>query len=104
MNARREAHERLGGDYETRVLEPSPPAVGQEPWFADDPASRGDVPPGRTLVSPVSTGDRLWDELSAEDPDLAAWCAERWLGAHRRLLSGTTRPPSRLSVFRICGR
>ncbi len=85
MNARREAHERLCGAYETRVLEPSPPAVAQEPWFADDPVARGEVPAGRTLVSPVSSGDLRWEELSADDPDLAAWCSERWLGAHRRL-------------------
>jgi hypothetical protein len=27
----------------------------------------------------------LWDELTADDPQLAAWCADRWLGAYRRL-------------------
>jgi hypothetical protein len=67
------------------VLEPSPPAVLDEPWFADDPTERGELPAGRRLVSPVTTGDVLWDELAADDPDLAAWCAERWLAAHRRL-------------------
>jgi len=36
-------------------------------------------------VSPVGTGDLRWDDLAQDDPDLAAWCAERWLGAHRRL-------------------
>ena len=46
-NARQEAFERLGGRYEVRVLEPSPPAVDEEPWFADDPTARGDVPDGR---------------------------------------------------------
>lgn len=82
---RTEAFERLGGAYEVRVLEPSPPAVTEELWFADDPAARGEVPAGRTLVSPVSSGDQTWDELAAADGDLAAWCAERWLGAWRRL-------------------
>jgi hypothetical protein len=82
---RTEAFERLGGRYDVRVLEPSPPAVAEGPWFADDPAARGDVPAGRTLVSPVSSGDLTWDELARDDPDLAAWCADRWLGAWRRL-------------------
>ena len=85
MNARDEAYERLGGRYEVRVLEPSPPAVSEPPWFADDPTARGDVPPGRRLVSPVATGDLRWAELVAEDPELAAWCAERWLGPYRWL-------------------
>src|SRR3954449_7793727 len=82
---RTEAFERLGGRYEVRVLEPSPPAVAEGPWFADDPAARGEVPAGRTLVSPVSSGDRTWDEVARDDGDLAAWCADRWLGAWRRL-------------------
>src|SRR4051794_1178790 len=82
---RTEAFERLAGEYEVRVLEPSPPTVSAPPWFADDPAARDDVPAGRTLVSPVSSGDRTWDELACEDEDLARWCADRWLGPWRRL-------------------
>jgi hypothetical protein len=85
MNARVGAYERLGGRYEVRVLEPSPPTVSEPPWFADDPTARGDVPPGRRLVSPVSTGDLRWEDLAADDPELAVWCAERWLGSYRRL-------------------
>jgi len=102
VNARAEAAERLGGRFEVRVLEPSPPAVEAPPWFADDPAARGDVPEGRVLVSPVSTGDRLWDELASEDPELARWCAERWLGAYRRLGPAPERlVPSRLALHRL---
>ena len=85
MNPRAEAFERLGGAYDVRVLEPSPPAINQPPWFADDPTERGVVTPGGTLVSPVTTGDLLWDDLCVSDPDLSAWCAERWLGAWPRL-------------------
>src|SRR5690242_15622728 len=47
VNPRVEAFERLGGRYEVRVLEPSPPAVNSAPWYADDPVARGDVPAGR---------------------------------------------------------
>jgi hypothetical protein len=85
VNPRAEAFERLGGVYDVRVLEPSPPAVNRPPWFADDPTARGVVPPGRQLVSPVTTGDLLWDDLTGTDPGLADWCADRWLGSLRRL-------------------
>lgn len=85
MNPRAEAFERLGGAYDVRVLEPSPPAVNRPPWFADDPTARGVVPPGRQLVSPVTTGDVLWEDLASSDPALADWCGERWLGPLRRL-------------------
>ena len=85
MNARREAFERLGGCYEVRVLEPSPPAVDEPPWYADDPLARGQVADGAELVSPVSGGDLSWREVAGDDAELAAWCAERWLGPYRRL-------------------
>jgi hypothetical protein len=84
-NPRAEAEDKLGGDYEARVLEPSPPAV-TEPPYADDPVDPGEVPEGRELVSPVhNRGDHTWDEIAEEDPDLASWCADRWLGAWKRL-------------------
>ena len=85
MNPRAEAFERLGGAYDVRVLEPSPPAVNRPPWFADDPTARGTVIPGLSLVSPVTTGDLLWEELAAGNPSLADWCADRWLGPLHRL-------------------
>jgi hypothetical protein len=84
-NPRAEAEDKLGGDYEARVLEPSPPAV-TDPPYADDPVDPGEVPEGRELVSPVhNRGDHTWDEIAAQDPEIAAWCAERWLGAWKRL-------------------
>jgi hypothetical protein len=64
------------------VLEPSPPAVNDDPWWADDPTERGEVPPGRQLVSPVTMGDLLWSEVDGVDP---AWAAERWLGPYKAL-------------------
>ena len=84
-NPRAEAEDKLGGDYEARVLEPSPPAV-TDPPYADDPVDPGEVPEGRELVSPVhNRGDHTWDEIAAQDPDIAPWCADRWLGAWKRL-------------------
>jgi len=85
VNPRAEAEDKLGGDYEARVLEPSPPAV-TDPPYADDPTDPGEVPEGRELVSPVhNRGDLTWDQIAREEPDLAPWCAERWLGAWKRL-------------------
>jgi hypothetical protein len=84
-NPRAEAEDKLGGDYEARVLEPSPPAAGP-PDYSDDPVAPGEVPEGRELVSPVhNRGDLTWDQIVEQDPDLGPWCAERWLGAWKRL-------------------
>jgi hypothetical protein len=86
-NPRAEAQDMLGGDYEARVLEPSPPAVTEDPW-TDDPVDPGEVPEGRQLVSPVGhRGDLSWDEVIGLEKDLGAgpWAAERWLGAWKRL-------------------
>ena len=43
-------------------------------------------------------GDLLWDDLAADDAGLAAWCAERWLGACRRL---EPPPPPRCAATRV---
>src|SRR5256885_1672239 len=82
MNARREAWELLGGEYDVRVLEPSPPAVTTPPWYADDPLAG---PYGIKLVTPVTGLGRSWDDLARERPGIADFCAGRWLGAWRRL-------------------
>lgn len=84
-DARTEARQMVRGRFEPRVLEPSPPAVNAPPWYGDDPAARGDVPATRSLLSPVGTGDLTWDELCEREPGLAPFCAERWLGAYRRI-------------------
>jgi hypothetical protein len=75
----------VDGRYDARVLEPSPPTVSEPPWFADDPVGREDPPGAIPRVSPVGGADLRWEDLIAEDPALAGWCSERWLGAHRRL-------------------
>jgi hypothetical protein len=84
-NPRKEASDRLDGRYEARVLEPSPPAVHDEPWFADYPVAVNDAPEGRQVVSPVTNGDLLWRDLAEDGPALAEWCAERWLGPYKPL-------------------
>jgi len=85
MNARAEAELQLAGRCDVRVLEPSPPAVHEPPYFADDPVARGDGSDGRPLVSPVANGDRRWIDLAAKDERLAAWCRRHWLGPYARL-------------------
>lgn len=97
MNARAEAFERLGGRYDPRVLEPSPPTVTAPPWFADDPVARGEPQAGLPIVSPVATGDLTWTELVADAPELAPWAAERWLAAYPEL----TPPPAGLATTRV---
>ena len=86
VDARKEAFDQVGGRFDARVLEPSPPAVTVPPWFADDPvAPERARRPGLPLLGPVSSADLTWDDLTRDEPDLADWCAARWLGAYRRL-------------------
>lgn len=63
---RSDALEHVSGAYDVRVLEPSPPAVNEPPWLADDPVAIGDPRPERPVVSPIPTGDVLW-EIGAAD-------------------------------------
>lgn len=82
-NALAEANRLLPPGYEGRVLEPSPPAVHDGEWFADDPT---DVS-GATarVVSPGGCGDVSWSQLAAEDPRIAEYAADHWLGGYHRL-------------------
>ncbi len=74
-NARAEAAERVGGRYDVRVLEPSPPPVDEPPWYADDPVAGGEVVP---VERP---GVMSWTTLCVgeDDQHLRDWCADRWL-------------------------
>ncbi|MDQ1427980.1 MAG: hypothetical protein QOK39_1456 [Acidimicrobiaceae bacterium] len=82
-NPRAEANERLGGQHDARVLEPSPPAVTEAPFFADDPVAGGDI------VPVDREGATSWDAFCAgqADPDLDSFCAARWLGRWPRLVA-----------------
>src|SRR5271165_855505 len=63
-DARAEAQRVLGPH--ARVLEPSPPAVSEPPWFADDP----------TAGEPIDHSSHVGD---------VAWREQRWLGPYARL-------------------
>ncbi len=99
-NPRAQAQERLGESHSARVFEPSPPAVTDPPFFADDSVARGSEldADDRPVVSPVTTGDVLWADLvRAERPDLAEFAAHHWLGAYQRL----SPPPADLARSRV---
>jgi hypothetical protein len=85
VDPRAEALARVDGRFDARVLEPAP-SVPEPPWFADDPVLDASAP-GRPVLAPVPLGDgaTTWDALAQLEPELAPWCAERWLGAFRRL-------------------
>ncbi len=82
MDPRGEALEITGGRFDVRVHEPSPPTITESPYVADLLAPSAD---GRSVLSPVSAGDVLWDDLAAREPKLRTFCAQRWLGAYARL-------------------
>jgi hypothetical protein len=91
VNPRADAQAVVGDAYDVRVLEPSPPAVRTDP-FSDDPTARGEVTAGRRLLSPVTYGDagdgggdETWDAFATAHAEHASWCADRWLGAWKRL-------------------
>jgi hypothetical protein len=77
-----EAREVVGPGHDPRVLEPSPPAVVDTDWFADDPAVGGDLD---------------WRQWVRDHPEHADWAADRWLAAFRPL--GAV--PSRLTETRL---
>lgn len=87
-HARQEAQEVVGDHGFARVLEPSPPAIVDGEWFADDPVAV-EAGPGQKVVSPVQGPDvaRTWSQwlADADHARHAAWAADRWLGAYRRL-------------------
>jgi hypothetical protein len=95
-DARAEAQQVVGDDFVAAVLEPSPPAVEDGEWFADDPVAVAGEPEAR-VVSPVPGIAITWDAWLRDHPEHASWAAARWLGAHRRL----PRPPATLAATRL---
>jgi len=84
-NPKAEASELAGPGLTAHVLEPSPPAVTEEPFFADDPATPEPTSDGSRTVTPTSAGDMTWDDLVESRPELAEFAADHWLGARRGL-------------------
>jgi hypothetical protein len=83
------------------VLEPSPPAVVDGEWFADDPVA-ADADAGAAVVSPVPGAEMTWDDWALKHPEHSSWTAARWLGAYRRLpLPPATFPETRLALHRL---
>jgi hypothetical protein len=74
-----EANEKLGAGFIARTLEPGRPANTDPEFYADDPAIAGERRSGALVVTPTSGGDRSWDDVVTDRPDLAEWAAERWL-------------------------
>lgn len=79
---RREAKDHLPGGFDARVLEPSPPAVVDPAWFADDPT---DPALGRGLVTPIPGEGVTWGELAECDARAAVFAHDQWLDGTRRL-------------------
>jgi hypothetical protein len=78
-NPQAEARIRIANRYDVRVLEPSPPAVNEGPWFADDPVAGGE------LVPVERAGTRTWTDFCTEigNDELWTWCGYRWLVARK---------------------
>ena len=95
-NAGKEAADLVGPSVNAHVLEPSPPAIDDGEWFADDPVAPAGLPAVvPTSIARASTID--WTTWLQENPDHGDWVAARWLGGNRSLVA----PPSSLVETRI---
>ncbi len=90
-NPRADAQELLSDDQVARVLEPSPPAVQQPPFLADDPVAVSDADSPAAVVPAGMPGDSDWGEWLKDHPEHQNWVADQWLGGDRRL---PATPPS----------
>jgi hypothetical protein len=84
-DARAEASAIVGDAFEAFVLEPSPPAVAEAPFFADDPLDVSRAGMLTPLVPAGHPGRTTWDDWLAAHADHEDWVRERWLGGRRRL-------------------
>jgi hypothetical protein len=85
-----EAAARVPAGWSPLVLEPSPPAVLDGDFFADDPTAPSRADGIHTVVpfDPRSFDDAettSWVTLAGQDADLAGFGEARWLGPWRRL-------------------
>lgn len=85
-NARRDAADLVGAGTTVRVLEPSPPAVHDGDWFADDPANAPGPPPVVSPTGAVAGSAQLsWADLVERRPELCDFAAKNWLACFARL-------------------
>ena len=84
-NPRQEAQELLPSEFEARVLEPSPPAISEGEYRADDPTSLIGRDPTLRIVTSTTAGDVTWDDLARRLPQLSDYASSHWLGAWHRL-------------------
>ena len=85
LDPRAEADAVLGDGFAARVLEPSPPFDERDPaYLADDPVNV-EVEGDAVVVSPIANGDRTWDDVVQDRPDLAPFAADRRLTSGRGL-------------------
>jgi len=76
--------------HDVGILEPSPPTVNAEPFFADDPVG-GDA-------------SFSWQTWIGDDGDRAAWAADRWVAGPRALPptpAAETLIPTRRALHRL---
>ena len=98
-NPRADAQKRLPPGFEARVLEPSPPAVNDGDYRADDPTALDERDPNLQVVTPTTAGDVSWDELSGRHPHLSEFASSHWLGAWPRLSALSDQHTSTVSAL-----
>lgn len=91
MDPRRAAFDLLGGRYDVRILEPSPPAVAAPPWCADDPVRADPIGDGRACLLPFPNAAPSWDDVAAADDAVSEFARAHWLGAWPALVAGPDR-------------
>lgn len=84
-NPRDEAQKLLPSGFEARVLEPSPPAINDGEYRADDPVALDDRQPSLQVVTPTTAGEVTWDEVARRFPQLTEFASAHWVGAWPRL-------------------
>lgn len=92
-----EANGLLSPQFWGLVLEPSPPAVLEDPWWSDDPTDPAAAPPDLITVGATSDAGQSWDQQVGEHPELKEYVQQHWLSPTLLQLSP---PPANLEVTR----
>jgi hypothetical protein len=95
-DASKEAGDLVGPAARALVLEPSPPAIDDGEWFADDPVA----PYGEAVILPAGitrASTTSWSAWLDDNPNDGEWVTARWLGGTRSLAA----PPASLVDTRM---